>query len=87
MTERRCQYADAHTRANQLIAALQAEVEALKADARRLDWLELQVVEIRTPLRYGSRRAILSAPEGDEEIGPLPSDIRAAIDAAMKDKP
>lgn len=65
---------------------LLAEVERLTAaetgaDVKRMDWLVRQIVEVRTPLRYGSLKNFLASPDDDDgEI--LPSDLRSKIDAA-----
>lgn len=51
-------------------------------DAARLDWLETMVVNVRQPLRYGSRDLFWASPE-DMDGGPDgPSGIRKQIDAA-----
>ncbi len=56
------------------------------ADTLRLDWLEKMVVNVRDPLRYGSRDLFWSSPPDDEdERGP--SDIRAEIDKHRNAKP
>lgn len=54
-------------------------------DARRMDWLEQNRVEVRTPLRYGSRFSFICAPLNDE-VEQIPSDIRERIDAAMNQR-
>ena len=67
------------------VAELEAEVERLRKDAEYLDWLELQYVEVRIPLRYGSKECFCSSPDDDDgEL--LPWDIRAAIDKARAAK-
>jgi hypothetical protein len=52
-----------------------------RTDSELLDWLEMQLVEVRTPLRYGSKADFLSAPtladDGGEED--QPSDLRSKI--------
>lgn len=52
-------------------------------DTKRLNWLELQVVEVRTPLRYGSRKNFIASPADVEGELPSASDLRSAIDAAL----
>jgi hypothetical protein len=55
------------------------------ADAGRLDWLETMTVNVREPLRYGSRDMFWATPADDDgESGP--SDIRAQLDAAILTK-
>jgi hypothetical protein len=52
-------------------------------DTERLDWMEMQVVEVRTPLVYGSRANFITSPEQDDPAFPAePSDLRKRIDAA-----
>lgn len=51
-------------------------------DTERLDWLEDQHVEVRTPLVYGSR-ALFHASSKDGDGSEEPSDIRAQIDGEM----
>lgn len=52
-------------------------------DTARMDWLEAQVVNVRAPLRYGSRDMFWASPE-EVDGGPEgPSDLRARIDAAQ----
>jgi len=51
-------------------------------DAARLDWLEKMTVNVRIPLRYGSRDLFWTSPDDDDsDVGP--SDIRAKIDIAI----
>lgn len=52
------------------------------ADAGRLDWLENMCVNVRVPLRYGSRDLFWASPEDDDGES-KPSSIRAQIDAAL----
>lgn len=54
-------------------------VDILELEQRRLEWLEKQVVEVRTPLRYGSRANFIAVPE-EHEIGEWPSNLRSQID-------
>lgn len=61
--------------------AASTEVEA-PTDTQRLDWLERQHVEVRTPLRYGSRANFHACPDLEEDR----SDLRTAIDAALRGK-
>ncbi len=54
-----------------------------KKDTERLDWLETQVVNVRTPLIHGSLEGFWSRPEDlNGEDGP--SNIRQAIDFAIE---
>lgn len=70
-----------HATATAALSELRAEVERLKADAGRLDWLNNQYVVVRIPLRYGSKECFQGSPtDGDGEI--FLWDIRTAIDAA-----
>lgn len=48
-------------------------------DREILDWLERQHVEVRTPLRYGSRANFHVSPDEDDE----PSDLRQRAQAAI----
>ena len=58
------------------------DATAEPTDTERLDWLETMTVNVRHPLRYGSRNLFWSSPE-DMDGGPSgPSDIRKQIDAA-----
>lgn len=67
------------------LAELHARIDALEEDAERMDWLEQHVVNVREPLRHGSRDLFWSGPEqGDGEI--LPSKLRADIDAERTPK-
>lgn len=56
-----------------------ASPEVQARDAARLDWMERQHVEVRTPLRNGSRPNFHASPELEEER----SDLRARVDRAM----
>ena len=57
------------------------KLRELQEDAARMDWLMQHTVNVRVHLRYGSRNLFWAGPEdGDGEI--LPSNLRAAIDAA-----
>lgn len=56
-----------------------SRLERFAADAKRLDWLERRHVEVRTPLRYGSRANFHACPDLEE----VTSDLRASIDAAI----
>jgi hypothetical protein len=69
--------------AAQALQALREEVEGLRRDAERIDWLCEQYVVVRIPLRYGSKECFQGSPEdGDGET--FPWDIRTAIDAAIR---
>jgi hypothetical protein len=48
-----------------------------------MDWLEKQVVNVRAPLRYGSRDMFWASPEEVDGGPDGPSDLRARIDAAQ----
>lgn len=67
--------------AESALKARDAEIERLRCDAERMDWLMQHTVNVRVHLRYGSRNLFWAGPEeGDGEI--LPSNLRAAIDQA-----
>lgn len=51
-------------------------------DHERMEWLTMQHVEVRTPLRYGSAANFVTSPEQDDDIE-HPSDLRKCIDAAL----
>ncbi|SOE37597.1 hypothetical protein [Delftia acidovorans] len=53
------------------------------SDTARMDWLEKQVVNVRAPLRYGSRDLFWASPEEVDGGPDGPSDLRARIDAAQ----
>lgn len=63
-------------------ARLKARLVEVEKDAARLDWMCLQVVEVRTPMVYGSRAKFLVSPENVEGVGDQPSNLREAIDSA-----
>lgn len=68
-------------RADQLRHLLQSGERG--KDAKRLDWLEQQIVKVSAELRYGGPRHLFtSSPERDEGVSD-PSGIRKQIDAAM----
>lgn len=52
-------------------------------DTARMNWLEAQVVNVRAPLRYGSRDLFWASPEEVDGGPDGPSDLRARIDAAQ----
>ena len=52
-------------------------------DSKRLDWLERKTIEVREPLRYGSRHMFYASPTEVEGADDEPSDLRARIDAAI----
>ena len=56
---------------------------ALRSDKARLDWLEEQVVEVRTPLVHGSRGNFFANPDDSREGETGPSNLRAQVDAAI----
>lgn len=67
-------------------AAPAASPAAPAVDARdtaRMNWLEAQVVNVRAPLRYGSRDLFWASPEEVDGGPDGPSDLRARIDAAQ----
>ena len=67
------------------IEELEAEVVRLRKDAEYLDWLALQYVEVRIPLRYGSKECFCSSPDDDDgEL--VPWDIRTKIGKALSAK-
>ena len=51
-------------------------------DTERLDWLTQMTVNVRVPLRYGSKNLFWSRSEERDGDADGPSDIRAKIDAA-----
>lgn len=51
-------------------------------DTARLDWLERHVVNVRIPLRYGSRDLFWANPPDEDEAPGLPT-LREQIDAAL----
>lgn len=51
-------------------------------DQMRMNWLEHQHVEVRTPLVHGSRANFHASPD-DSEGDTTPSDLRARIDATL----
>lgn len=53
-----------------------------QADTKRMDWLALQVVVVRSPARYGSLKNFIASPADVEGELPSASDLRALIDAA-----
>lgn len=57
--------------------------EAGSDDKKRLDWLEMQCVSVRTLLPYGSLENF-SANPGDGDGETFPSDIRQKIDESMR---
>lgn len=69
-----------------MLAAIRGRAEAaerrLVADKARMDWLEMQAVIVRIPLRYGSRECLSACPD-DLEDADQPSDIRQKIDAEI----
>jgi len=70
---------------NEARAAIAAQQPAQADDARdaaRLNYLEAMTVNVRVPLRHGSRDLFWASPSDDDgDAGP--SDIRAKIDAAI----
>lgn len=65
-----------------VIVRLEAYQKECPNDTTRMNWLEMQDVEVRTPLVYGSRKnfeAYLDIQEGGDD----PSNIRQAIDSAI----
>ena len=68
--------------AESAIKARDSEIEQLRGDAARMDWLMQHTVNVRVHLRYGSTNLFWAGPEeGDGEI--LPSDLRTRIDQAI----
>lgn len=65
------------------ITALRERVGVLEVDKARLDWLEMQVVNVRDLLPYGSRDLFWATPEGGWEDEVTASDLRKKIDAAL----
>lgn len=66
------------------ILAYESARPASGEDTKRLDWLCLQHVEVRTPLVYGSRANFHASPD-DVDGGDIePSNLRAQIDANLK---
>lgn len=58
-------------------------VEALEKDAERLDWLSMQYVVVRTPLRYGSLECFEGSPEDTDGWEQEPWDLRGKIDSII----
>jgi hypothetical protein len=59
--------------------------EALLAmeDTARMNYLESKVVNVREPLRYGSKDKFWASPEDQDGDSPIPSDLRQQIDEWM----
>jgi hypothetical protein len=56
----------------------------MMTDKEMIDWLEMQYVTVRIPLRYGSRECFMASPEEQEADWPAePSDLRDKIRKAM----
>lgn len=55
------------------------QVSVPDADKARMDWLERQHVEVRTPARYGSWANFHTSPDLEEET----SDLRERVDSAI----
>jgi hypothetical protein len=60
------------------VAELEVEVRRLREDVEAMNWLERQIVEVRTPRRWGSRPNFTTGPEETAE----PSDLRERVKAA-----
>lgn len=75
------QYGPCHTcgGAGKLLKFVASEKLA-QQDTERLNWLERMVVEVRVPLRWGSRQLFISNPAEVEGMDDDPSNIRAQID-------
>jgi hypothetical protein len=65
---------------------IEARVAGARKDAERLDWLEGMTVNVRVPLRYGSKDLFWATPDDHGDYNE-PSNIRAQIDAAMSASP
>lgn len=50
-------------------------------DTQRMDWLEKQIVEVRSHLQWGSRLLFTEYDDGDEGE---PSEIRKRIDLELR---
>ena len=50
-------------------------------DSKRLDWLEMQYVIVRTPLAFGSRECFAAYSHNERDEDPRPSNLRMQIDA------
>lgn len=61
--------------------AAEAECARLRDDAERMDWLVCHSVEVRYPLRHGSRH-LFHAQQLNDECDEHETDLRAQIDAA-----
>lgn len=64
------------------LGRLRGEAEARRKDAERLDWLERKTVQVREPLRYGSRELFWASPDVEDVV----TNLRQKIDAAMKEQ-
>ncbi|MEL7628752.1 hypothetical protein AAGW04_07070 [Pectobacterium aroidearum] len=51
---------------NRVIADLEQQLAAVRADKRRMDWLVSHYVEVRTPLYYGSAELFVAQTTSDE---------------------
>jgi hypothetical protein len=73
------------SRAARVLRAMEAPAAPAvdASDTARMDWLEKQVVNVRAPLRYGSRDMFWASPEEVDGGPDGPSDLRARIDAAQ----
>ncbi len=75
---------DAEQSAPCRISELTARLAVVEADAERMDWLVSMYVEVRRPLCNGSRALFVAQAESDEEDEVHQTNLREAIDAAMK---
>lgn len=62
------------------------QVDPNRTDTERLDWLALQLLTVRIPLRYGSQEAFISKPY-DDDGEEIPSPLRSLIDGQMGKAP
>lgn len=62
------------------IEGLQAELDKARQDTEIMDWLERQHVDVRTPLRYGSREHFHASPNIEAETSNLRAIVRRVLD-------
>ena len=80
-------WGEALAKADAILAPTDQRVRELEADKARLDWLQMQYVEVRAPLPHGSRARFRAITDDSYEGEERPSDLRAKIDAAKSVAP